>query len=170
MQKQLLFSALCLTLSANAAQTCNPNIQATTPDSRFTTTAGTVTDTKTSLMWMRCSLGQSGNDCSGGNATKYNWQQALASAAAANTANLGGHNDWRLPNIKELASIVELQCVEPAINLTIFPNTPSSGYSSSSPRTYGDNHVWAVHFGYGISGYGYSRDSRIFVRLVRGGQ
>ncbi len=70
MKKQLLFSALCLTLSANAA--CKSNIQATTPDSRFTTTPDTVTDSKTSLMWMRCSLGQSGGGCSTGNATEYN--------------------------------------------------------------------------------------------------
>ncbi len=72
MKKQLLFSALCLTLSANAAQICKNNIVASTPDSRFTTTAETVTDTETGLMWMRCSLGQSGNDCSGHQLPNYN--------------------------------------------------------------------------------------------------
>ncbi len=169
MQKQLLFSALCLTLSANAAQTCKSNIQATTPDSRFTTTAETVTDTKTGLMWMRCSLGQSGNACSGGSAGSYNWQQALASAAAANTANLGGHNDWRLPNIKELASIAELRCYDPAINLTIFPNTPSSGYWSSSPYAYNNYNAWGVYF-YSGNDSNYYKDTSYFVRLVRGGQ
>ncbi len=167
MKKHIVFSLFSvLALSAYAQQTCNANIQATTPDSRFTTTAETVTDTKTGLMWMRCSLGQSGGGCSTGNATQYNWQQALESVAVTNATSPGGYNDWRLPNIKELASIAELQCYDPAINLTIFPNTLGSYYWSSSPYADFNDSAWVVSFFYG-SGYDNSKNENRYVRLVR---
>ncbi|MBM3890328.1 MAG: DUF1566 domain-containing protein, partial [Verrucomicrobia bacterium] len=57
---------------------------------------GTITDQGTGLMWSR--------DDSG---TGMNWQAALAWAQAKNAANYLGHNDWRLPNAKELQSIVD---------------------------------------------------------------
>ncbi len=167
MKKHIVFSLFSvLALSAYAQQTCKPNIQATTPDSRFTTTAETVTDTKTGLMWMRCGLWQLGNDCSGGSATQYNWQQALEFVAVINAASLGGYNDWRLPNIQELASIAELRCIEPAINLTIFPNTPIGRYWSSSPHAYYRNEAWSLDFDYGARVSIYKTNS-YFVRLVR---
>ncbi len=166
MKKQLLFSALCLTLSANAAQTCDANIQASTPDSRFTTTAETVTDNKTGLMWMRCSLGQSGSDCSIGSATSYNWQSALESVAVTNDTSPGGYSDWRLPNMKELASIVEVKCEIPAINANIFPNTKQSYYWSSSPYAGNSKIVWVVTFGTGLENHSF-KTNPYFVRLVR---
>ena len=54
---------------------------------------GTVTDEATGLMWMQ-------NDSGLG----YNWQDALAHAEETNFA---GHDDWRLPNVKELQSLVD---------------------------------------------------------------
>ena len=57
---------------------------------------GTVTDQATGLMWMQVDSG-SGLD----------WEQALAYAQTQNEANYLGHNDWRLPNVKELQSIVD---------------------------------------------------------------
>ena len=36
-----------------------------------------------------------------------NWQSALAWVQTKNTAKYLGHNDWRLPNVKELQSIVD---------------------------------------------------------------
>ena len=55
----------------------------------------TVTDTATGLMWSR-------ED----SAVGMTWQDALAWVQAKNTANYLGHNDWRLPNAKELHSLV----------------------------------------------------------------
>ena len=57
---------------------------------------GTISDKATRLMWAR-------NDCGSG----LNWQQALAWVQSQNAANYLGHNDWRLPNAKELQSIVD---------------------------------------------------------------
>jgi hypothetical protein len=90
-----------------------------------------VTDTATGLTWKRCSEGQSwdGATCAG-SAMYHTWQQALQ---VADTASYAGQSDWRLPNAKELASIVEQACYSPAIDEAVFPATPSSYYWSSSP-------------------------------------
>jgi len=56
----------------------------------------TVTDNATRLMWVKY-------DSHFG----MNWEAALAWAQAKNQANYCGHNDWRLPDIKELHSIVD---------------------------------------------------------------
>lgn len=96
---------------------------------------GTVTHKETGLMWMQCSLGQTWNNgACDGDPTLMNWPDALSAAGAENFAN---HNDWRLPNLKELFSIIENQCYYPTINLTVFPNTPDANpgasYWSSTP-------------------------------------
>ncbi len=57
---------------------------------------GTVTDRATGLIWEK---GDSGKG--------MNWQAALAWAMQKNAANYLGYNDWRLPNAKELQSIVD---------------------------------------------------------------
>ena len=142
------------------AQTCNDSIQAATPDSRFEVTGDEVTDLQTGLIWQRCSVGQSwdGSSCSG-TATIHTWAQALALASG----------NWRLPNIKELTSIVETSCVNPAINVSVFPNTLSHFYWSSSPYAYASYQAWNVSFYYGTA-YAYVKYLSRYVRLVRGGQ
>jgi hypothetical protein len=54
---------------------------------------GTVTDRATGLMWTRADSGKG-----------MTWEEALKIAETASTA---GHTDWRLPNAKELQSIVD---------------------------------------------------------------
>lgn len=163
MNKLTLLTALCLTLSANAAQTCNNDIMATTPVSHFTINAdNTVTDNTTGLTWMRCSLGQTGSDCSSDSAKSYTWAEALNEVAK-------NHNGWRLPNIKELASIVEFKCYDPIINTTIFPNTQSNTYWSSSPYAFLKNYVWGIDFGRGGTEY-YNKSTHGVMRLVRNEQ
>ncbi len=157
---KILIIASCLLLAQMVvAQTCRDTIAASTPDSRFVVNGDEVTDTDTGLIWQRCALGQTGSNCSGGSANRYNWQQALQAASAP----------WRLPNIKELRSIVEEKCYGPTINLTVFPNTVSSYYWSGSPYAKYSHLAWHVHFRYGGS-YGYYKGYGRYVRLVRGGQ
>ena len=100
---------------------------------------GTVSDSATGLMWDKCTSGQSGNtDCTGTGsapgygAGTYTWQQALALAASANTANYKGHNDWRLPNRLELESLVDINSTSAPTIATAFPNTQSFYYWSST--------------------------------------
>jgi hypothetical protein len=57
---------------------------------------GTITDRATGLMWSKADSGKG-----------MNWEAALAWVQAKNAEKHLGHNDWRLPNAKELQSIVD---------------------------------------------------------------
>lgn len=172
------FLLLCCILPAagvHAAQICKQNsISASTPDSQLVDNGdGTITDSKTGLMWKKCVEGRSGSNCESGTADSFTWQLALQKPNIVNNSGgFAGHADWRLPNITELLSIVEEQCYDPAINLNRFSNTPSSGFWSGSPSADDSDSAWYVSFSYGLS-YISSRDGRYTsyaVRLVRGGQ
>ena len=125
---------------------------------------GTVSQTNTGLMWAKCSEGQTGTNCAG-IAKTMNWSTALT---AANNSNLGGYNDWRLPNVKELQALVDYSRNIPVINTSYFPNTPSSWFWSGSPFANYANHAWFVSFNYGNASEGH-RDDHYPVRLVRNG-
>lgn len=124
-------TALAQTLCSNE----NPSILSTTPGDDFEVHAdGAVTHIATGLMWMRCALGQTwtGSTCSG-EGGEYNWAEVHEAVVALNAAGgFAGYDDWRLPNIKELASIVEERCWDPAINETVFPNTPAGDWTSAA--------------------------------------
>jgi uncharacterized repeat protein (TIGR02543 family) len=54
----------------------------------------------------------------------YTWDDAQnVFIAELNSANFGGYSDWRLPTIKELASLVNLGKSNPTIDDDYFPNT-----------------------------------------------
>lgn len=128
---------------------------------------GTVYDPKTGLTWMRCAMGQTwtGSTCSSTAAT-YTWDQAMA---LTNTVTFAGKGDWRLPNIRELLTIVDRSIHAPAIDSAVFPNTASSYFWSSSPVAILSDYAWFVDFNYGDTN-GYSKTSTNYVRLVRSGQ
>ncbi len=146
----------------------------------------TVTDKKTGLVWMRCSLGQSwnGSRCAG-SANDYTWEQARQAARGYSHA---GHSDWRLPSIGELKTLVYCSSGQrasfnhrgdggecegtynrPPIVESAFPNTPSSDVWSGSPYAGNSYSAWSVNFYSGYAG-GSNRDGYDHVRLVRGGQ
>ncbi|MDU9049433.1 MAG: DUF1566 domain-containing protein [Candidatus Electrothrix sp. Rat3] len=94
------------------------------------------------------------------------WQQP---GTVNSGGGFAGYTDWRLPNIRELRSIVEEQCFAPAINAIRFPNTTISYVWSGSPVAVYTGNAWAVDFSYGNSSI-YGRSYNGSVRLVRGGQ
>lgn len=152
---------------AHAVQSCPAGLLRIAPDSRYSDNGnGTVTDNQTNLMWKQCSEGQSGTGCTG-SATSLNWTDALAAGA---NSNFAGYNDWRLPNVKELASLVERACRSPSINELRFPNTvPTGSYWTSSSSAANAGNAWFVYFGNGgLVPDGKTSDYQ--ARLVRGAQ
>jgi hypothetical protein len=131
----------------HAQQVCDATSQAhSSPSARFVgdRDEGVVTDQPTQLMWARCAIGQTwrGDACTG-SPTRHAWSAAQALAQEANRAGTLFYNDWRLPTLRELATVAERQCAHPRINLAVFPDTPSAMFwtSSSSVRAAEDAYV-----------------------------
>lgn len=112
---------------------------------------GTVTDRATGLMWTR---GDSG--------AGMNWEQALAYIEQLNQMNYLGHDDWRLPNVKELQSLVDYTrspdttgsaAIDPIFECTVIVNeggvTDYPFYWSGTTHVEGPNgdHACYVSFG-----------------------
>jgi hypothetical protein len=123
-----------------------------------------VFDMQTGLTWRRCVEGMTwnGTTCIG-----YPFGGMLIESLqrAAGEARLTG-KAWRLPNIKELASLVDTTQPNLAIDLTVFPETPNDQMWSSSPYALDAFFGWAVHFYYGSSYYTYLEDIAM-MRLVK---
>ena len=124
----------------------------------YSTDGSEVTDSKTGLIWRRCSEGQSwGAGTCSGTVASYTHEQALAHAKT--------QTGWRLPNVKELSSITDKSRFSPAIDVTAFSATESN-YWTSSPYAGNAADAWRVDFSSGFVG-----NSRRFfsyrVRLVR---
>ncbi len=124
---------------------------------------GTVIDSNTGLIWQKCSYGQTDvTGCTDGAVTRT-WTAALSYCEAL---TLGGKT-WRLPNINELRSIVDVGIYNPLINPAFFPNTTPFYYHSSSSYVANASSAWAVGFHVGDVGYG-SKTYNLYVRCVSG--
>lgn len=89
---------------------------------------------------------------------------------AVNAQGLCGTSDWRLPDPRELMSIVLNARNDPAIDRGWFPSYPPvSLFWSSSPDADGPGQAWSVDFYWGGVGKAY-KGSPGHVRLVRAGQ
>lgn len=160
----ILFGLMLCTGFAHAGP-CQKNIPASNPDVVYKDHGnGTVTDTRTGLMWKQCAEGLSGAGCQAGTARTFTWTEALTQAELS---TFSGYTDWRMPNVKELASLVEDCRVSPAINTILFPNTTSAWFWSGSPSV-GIFEAWLVKFGSGSVDARF-RNQRLHARFVRGG-
>jgi len=111
-----------------------------------------------------------GNTCHGYTASDRNlFCNTQAFVNRVNTAGLCGKNDWRLPTIDELRSIVNYGRHNPSIDTGYFPNTPAYSFWSSSPHSNGSSYAWVVGFVDGDDYYD-DRNYSYRVRLVRSGQ
>ena len=151
--------------NAVAAQTCLPNIPPTTPTTQFIElTTQQIKHQRTGLVWMRCAIGQTwdGNTCEG-DAEQMTWQQALQTAHGYEHESTLG---WRVPNVKELATLTERQCVRPSINTSFFPDTPEDDFWTSTPSVADPQRAWVVAF-FNSSNSVKDKDRFVFVRIVR---
>ncbi len=128
---------------------------------------GTIVDTKTALHWMRFALGQTWNGkVNLTEAKRFTWQEAINATDEFNqSGGFAGYQDWRVPSVDELKTIVE-KGKKPAINHAMFPATPLSLFWTSTNAPSINQSAWAVYF-YGGSAYWYGKTSYYFVRLVR---
>ncbi len=122
-------------------------------------------------VWQGCALGQTGAACDGA-ASMLTWADALSACEALVWAD---RDDWRLPDVKELRSIVDDRFVSPAVDPAMFPATPYYGpvttlnvgnFWSATARDYNDFALY-VDFGQGFSHFYVQSESR-HVRCVRG--
>ncbi|WP_299077391.1 DUF1566 domain-containing protein [uncultured Paraglaciecola sp.] len=162
--KIVCFLGVFLSFLVNS-QTCLPSFDVSLSSEKFVDNGdGTATDPAVGLVWMRCSLGQSWvNESCTGDATELTWQQALQAAHGYEFAEQTG---WRVPNMKELASLTERSCVRPAINELFFPNTPSDDFWTSTPSVVDAERAWVIAF-FNSSNSLKNKDLFVFTRLVR---
>lgn len=125
-----------------------------------------VTDQKTGLIWRRCAEGMIWNTeiCT---ATELSFTHEQALSRAKTEAASSG-KAWRLPNVKELAGIVDQGMYDPAIN-SAFPGVPvnlTSKFWTSTPYVSIPANAWYVDFKDGYVG-SFGRSGTMFVRLVR---
>ena len=87
-----------------------------------------------------------------------------------NDANFGGHADWRLPTIKELAYLVDNSIPDPGptIDANYFSDTNSSFFWSSSTLANDMYSAWGMSFDYGYDD-SHAKNVRACVRAVRSG-
>lgn len=116
---------------------------------------GTVTDIATGLMW------QQAED------RPMTWETALA---YCQDLDLGGYDDWRLPDIRELSGLVDDLRRNPSIDTAYFPGCrPANYWSGTSYARYPD-FAWYVRFADGRVQQGGQKGRQYYVRAVRGGE
>lgn len=124
--------------------------------------AGTVSDNLTGLMW----------DKDANAAGLKTWERALT---YCNDLILGGHDDWRLPNVKELLSLIDFGKTDPALpGGQPFENVQAhllSYYWSSTTNHGNSDHAWHVSMRSGhVDSIGKGPLPLLHVWPVRGGQ
>ena len=131
----------------------------------ISTDGSEVTDQATGLIWRRCAEGLVGSTCTG-TALTFTHEAALQRAVTVSSLTATA---WRLPNVKELASIADKSLSSPAIDAAAFPATPANYFWSSSPYVGNATVAWVVYFSNGVVDSNF-RSVSYYVRLVRAGQ
>lgn len=91
----------------------------------------TITDRATGLMWMKDDCGPQTNPGAPAPGSGMDWETALAWVEQKNAENYLGHDDWRMPNAKELHSLFDYDrapdatasaAIDPIFNITQIVN------------------------------------------------
>jgi hypothetical protein len=152
-----------------AQQTCDAG-GSSLPATRFQDNGdGTVTDVASKLMWMRCAGGQRwlSQHCAG-SAVVYGWAEAQRQAEQISREGTAFFSDWRVPALRDLATITDRACQNPRTNLAVFPGTPPAPFWSSTLRPGEQAEQRALALSFGAEGVVLARrDERFHVRFVR---
>lgn len=135
---------------------------------KFIVQDGIATDTETGLMWLRFAHGQRWENGSvAGKSAEMSWDAAMKIAPIFNQQGYEGYNDWRVPTIEELKTLIDKVkgIKRNYIDTDVFHKNDEFFWSSSSyPRN--SSHAFYVNFILGYwSNYNKSDDNN--VRLVR---
>lgn len=158
----------------------------TSPNPRFTDNGdGTVKDNLTGLLWLKnanCTIFNKGDI---GFQNERSWNSALGAANSLRSGYCGltdgsSPGDWRLPNIRELQSLIHYGFENPAV-----PNTAGTGqwtagdpfvgmqssayYWSSTTYISQSDGVWMVHTYDGYVDWRRVKNDDYYVWPVRGG-
>lgn len=130
-------------------------------------TSSYTVDNVTGLMWVT-NPDDACSGCSGGYVSSgtYTWENALARCEGLSYA---GYSDWRLPNVRELESIVDHgTTAAPRIDKTYFLNTQTSVYCTGTTRAAITTDAFYITFFTGTVSI-YEKSFSSYVRCVRGG-
>lgn len=139
---------------------------------------GTVTDKLTGLMWVKDGNLMTTRDPTFDNDSTVNdgrvtWQHALDYVELLNNDNYANHTDWRLPNIRELRSLVNYSQTFPYdwLNLSAqkFINVQDYYYWSSTTDLTDTAYAWNVFMWNGHV-HGYPKTNYYHALAVRTGQ
>lgn len=117
-------------------------------------------DKATGLMWA-----SDGGEEGCYDARAESWSDCIIWAEAIPFA---GFLDWRLPNIKELMSIVDYSLFEPCIDENFFPNTTDNQFWSSTTDQDSNTRAFTVYFDKGTVN-SVAKSASVAMRAVRGG-
>jgi hypothetical protein len=152
----------CLKTGQTTVYTTNDDgtYQAGNPSSpRFVDNGdGTITDMATGLMWVKDPSAVSGIN------STYDFSGCITAAEGLTYA---GNSDWRLPNINELASIVNYGANSPA-KYSAFESL-SNWYQSSTTKNSDSANAWRVNMADGTINPDFAKVNFAAIRPVRGG-
>lgn len=124
-------------------------VRASAPLGRYTLETDVVLDNDTGLIWQRSAA-----------TTLRTWSVAMS---YCNGLVLGGYSDWRLPNVRELQSLVDVRAAAPSIDATAFPEASTGYHWSASLIT---SFAWYVDFASGTTNW-YATTAVARARCVR---
>ncbi len=135
---------------------------------RETKSNNCVQDLRTGLMWSRylSNAGKMGAASDGLMPWTGSPYDIFAYAAAANAAALGGFSDWRIPNMMELASLIDWST--DTADTTIFPNWNIGWIWTSHTHIYDASQAGRIYFT-SVNFSIIAKTSTYWTALVRGG-
>jgi hypothetical protein len=137
---------------------------------------GTVSDLNTGLTWEKKGWDGGPHDFT----AQLSWTAAFDFVAALNAGAFAGYRDWRLPNKRELQTIMDAGEVDPCVGAAFDSDcepgctplecscTHTAGYWTSTSYAGDGEFAWYLSFGGGFENIGFKGEGT-YVRVVRGG-